>query len=303
MFGYPPRKNDLTRTKWNEFSIVPKGANGKTFLIFKGVDGMGLEDDILRAIMGTPLDKEAQIDGILKEHKIEGDAATVLKGIVKLTKAYEDLLPKDTPSIIAKCAGYPAPAPAPAAGQGEKKKVDEEGKDGKPVYGYPIKKSADGGFDLTGVPPELQPIVKQLWDGEEKIQKLTDEKVTKELEEVITKELPGLPVGSDFAQVLKGLREKAPDEYEKLMPVMKAASKGISKSDLFKSHGRSGVGPSGSTYDKIRAAARGLVQKSAGGLSEDEAICKIMEDPAYDDLVSQYDAEQSGNSRTIAGVE
>jgi hypothetical protein len=156
---------------------------------------MGLEEDILRAILGTPLDKEDQVDGVLKEHKIEGDGAAVLKAVVKLTKAFEDVLPKDVATVIAKCSDYPAPA----AGQGEDtKKECPKGENG---YGYPIKKSVDGEYDLSGVPPEMQPIIKELWTErearqieKEERQKLQDAAITKELEEEITKELSMLPV-------------------------------------------------------------------------------------------------------------
>jgi len=295
--------HDLVRTRWSEISFVPKGANGKTFLIFKGFDEMGLEEDILSAILGTPLDKETQIDGIFKEHKVEGDAATVLKGAIRLIKAYEDVLPKDVATVIAKCSDYPAPA----AGQGEDAK--KECPKGENCYGYPIKKSVDGEYDLSDVPPEMQPIIKELWTErearqieKEERQKLQDAAITKELEEEITKELSMLPVETKpFAQVLKQFRELDPDGYKAIMPVLKAASKGLAKSELFKTHGRTGAGSmTGSAWDRLVGIAKGMVAKGAEDMTLEEAINKAMDE--HPELVEQYEAEHAAQVRAVGMV-
>ena len=306
MSSYPSGlpKQDLTRTHWNEISFVPRGANNKIYLIFKGADEMGLEEDILRAILGTPLDKEDQVDGVLKEHKIEGDAAAVLKAVVKLTKAFEDVLPKDVPSVIAKCAGYPAPVPE------KKDETNEEAGTGKkPLYGYPIKKSVDGEYDLSDVPPEMQPIIKELWTErearqieKEERQKLQDAAITKELEEEITKELSMLPVETrPFAQVLKQFKELDPDGYKAIMPVLKAASKGLAKSELFKTHGRAGAGSmTGSAWDRLVGIAKGMVAKGAEDMTLEEAINKAMDE--HPELVEQYEAEHAAQVRAVGMV-
>lgn len=267
-----------------------------------------MERSILDAILGTPLEKEAQVDGILKEHKIEGEAADVLKASIKLFKAYEDLLPKDTPTVIAKCAGYPAPSleSAPASQGGETKKECPKGEN---CYGYPIKKSVDGEYDLSGVPPEMQPIVKELWTErearqieKEERQKLQDAAITKELEEEITKELSMLPVETrPFAQVLKQFRELDPDGYKAIMPVLKAASKGLAKSELFKTHGRTGAGSmTGSAWDRLVGIAKGMVAKGAEDMTLEEAINKAMDE--HPELVEQYEAEHAAQVRAVGMV-
>jgi hypothetical protein len=63
-----------------------------------------LKEDILKSILETD---EGEVSRILKEARLEGEAAGVLEAAAKLLKAYRDELPEDALKILAKACGLP----------------------------------------------------------------------------------------------------------------------------------------------------------------------------------------------------
>ena len=95
---------DLGEVEIDFISFVPRGANRKKYFLVK--EDRSLKQDILKSILETD---EGEVSKILKEAKLEGEAAEVLEGAAKLLKAYKDELPDDALQILAKACGLPEP--------------------------------------------------------------------------------------------------------------------------------------------------------------------------------------------------
>ena len=141
---------DLGEVEIDFISFVPRGANRKKYFLVK--EDRALKDDILKSILETD---EGDISRVLKEAKLEGEAAGILEAAAKLLKAYNDELPDGALQILAKAGGLPEPQPA------TKGHTKEEGAGaGKKREGAPetvLSKEA-----LVKMDPATQAIVKQL---------------------------------------------------------------------------------------------------------------------------------------------
>jgi len=277
-----------------EVSLVPRGANKKKFLIFKEDDSP--MEEILKAVLETELDDEQRVEEVLKAAKLSDKGRNAVKGALRLLNAYKDELPKDIMKTLAELAGYGYPAPTEKA----KDKKDEE-EDKKKKYGYPAPtKKEDGSWDFSGIPEEVRPAVEALWKEQqeavkkaEELEKVLKEERDKQLrKEFIQKaadEFANLPTKpEEFGLVLKGLAEKAPEEYSRLEGVLKAANEAIEKGALYAEIGRSGTPAGDSAVAKVEAMAAGLVQKDAN-LSRVDALAKVLaENPQ---LYEQYRKE------------
>jgi len=207
-----------------EVSLVPRGAIKKRFFIYKSEEGSSMEE-ILKAVLETELEDESKVEEVLKAAKLSDKAKGAVKGALRLLNAYKDELPKDIMKTLAELAGYGYPAPTEKA----KGKKNEEEEDKKKKYGYPAPaKKEDGSYDFSSIPEEVRPAVEALWkEHQEAVKKAEElEKVLKEerdkqlRKEFIQKaadEFANLPTKpEEFGLVLKGLAEKAPEEYAKL---------------------------------------------------------------------------------------
>lgn len=271
-----------------EVSIVPRGANKKKFLIFKEVDSP--MEEILKAVLETPLENEAEVDRMLKAAKLSEKAQGAVRGALKILSAYREELPKDILNTLAGLAGYGYPAPTE--------------KEGKEKYKYPAPaKKADGSYDFSGIPEEVRPMVEALWkQNEEAVKKAEElEKVLKaEREERLRKEyiakaagFKHLPVKpEEFGLVLKGLAEKAPEEYSKVEGLLKVVDEALGQGKLFSELGRSGEGAGGSAWAKIEKAASEIVQKD-GKLTREQAVAKVLDE--HPELYEEYLRERRVN--------
>ncbi|MBC7340897.1 MAG: hypothetical protein H5U02_00325 [Clostridia bacterium] len=248
-------------------------------------------EEILKAVLETELEDEKKVDEVLKAAKLSDKAQNAVKGALRLLNAYKDELPKDIIKTLAGLAGYGYPEPAEKAKSEEDKKKKEK-------YGYPAPtKKEDGSWDFSGIPEEVRPAIEALWKEHESAVKKAEEleKVLKEerdkqaRKEFIQKaatEFANLPTKpEEFGLVLKGLAEKAPEEYAKLEGVLKAADEAIRKGALFAEIGRSGGLAGGSAMSKIEAVANSLVQKDAN-MTKEQAIAKALE--LHPELYTEY---------------
>jgi hypothetical protein len=277
----------------------------------------GTMDEILKAILETDLQNEAEVEKVLKAANLSDKAQAAVRNTLKILNAYKDELPGDILKTLAELAGYGYPAPAEKAKDGDEKKApaekanEEEKKKKKPGeygYGYPVKK-ADGSWDLSKVPEELRPsfetifkeheeLVKKAAEAEQKaaateavLKAERDERLRKEwiAKAAEYKHLPAKP--EEFGLVLKALSEKAPEELAKLEQVLKAADEQIGQGALFKEVG-SGAAPVGGTaWAKIEAAANALVQKD-DKLTHEQAIRKAIE--LHPELYEEHVKEMRG---------
>jgi len=243
-----------------------------------------LKEDILKSILETD---EGEVSRIVKEARLEGEAAGVLEAAAKLLKAYKDELPEDALKILAKACGLPESEPAV-----EKNDPKNEG-EGKEGPAESLSKEAIAKMD-----PGTQAVVKQLLEenvvtkaeareARQIAKELKDEKILKEYVEK-AEDLPHLPIAAlKFAPVMKALGEEHPAEFAEVYRVLKAADALLEKSAVFSEIGK--AGQASSAEAQIYAKARGLVAKDAD-LSFEEAVEKVMDQES--ELYEKAEAER-----------
>lgn len=261
---------DLREVKIDFISFVPRGANRKKYFLVK--EDRQLKDDILKAILETD---EGEVSRVLKEARLEGEAAGVLEAAAKLLKAYKDELPEEALQILAKACGLPEPD---AKGEGEKE--PKEGVENDPASG--LSKEAIAKMD-----PATQAIVKQLLDeniatkeeakeAKQIAKELKDQQVLKEYV-AKAEELQNLPMQPlKFGPIMKTLGESHPKEFDEIFKLLKAADAALEKSQLFQEFGKEGSGET-SAEGQIYAKARAMVAKD-GSLTFEAAVEKVMDD-------------------------
>lgn len=165
-----------------------------------------------------------------------------------------------------------------------------------------LQKSADapgtagaGQQDIfKSLPEEVKKYVQEI----EKRAKEAEEIAKKEREERLTREFvakaaqfKALPVKpEEFGPVLKSISEVAPQVYEKVEAVLKAANELVEKSKVFDEIGK-GTGVEKSAWGKIEAKASELVQKNAG-MTKEQAIAQVLRQNP--DLYAEYQKELLG---------
>ena len=260
---------DLDEVEIDFISFVPRGANRKKYFLVK--EDRQLKEDILKSILETD---EGEVSRILKEARLEGEAAGVLEAAAKLLKAYRDELPEDALKILAKACGLPESEPV------EKKDPKNEG-EGTEGPAESLSKEAIAKMD-----PATQAVVKQLLvenaltktearEARQIVKELKDQQVLKEY--VAKAEgLQNLPVQPlKLGPIMKTLGESHPREFEEIFKLLKAADAVLEKSELFQEFGKAGAKES-SAEGQIYAKARGLVAKD-GDLTFEEAVEKVMD--------------------------
>jgi len=315
--------NQLLDLKVGEVSLVPKGANRKRFLVVKQEVSME-NNELLQTILDAELQDEERINEVLKSQGLSEKAINAVKGALRILNAFKDELPKDILNTLASLAGYGyAPAPTEKA----KAKQEEQGGDGEyGAYGEPDKKGkkkalgkeeetekagkkypapvkkADGTFDLSAVPDELRPTLEVIFkEHEEAVRKaqeleavLKAEQDRRKVLEFVerAKQYTHLPINPDeFGPVLKQISESAPEAFQKLEQVLKAADENLRVAGSLKPVGRDSTGTGGNTaWDQICALASQLVEKAEHKLSFEAAVDKVLQ--SRPDLYRRYLDEQ-----------
>lgn len=275
--------NKLTNIDVAEVSLVRKPANKRAFLIYKALDMkeggdcfMGdLKDklfDVLAADLPVEFEEKIKLENASDEIK------QVVKGIVKLLRAYKNDLPEDILEIVADIAELKVPERIVY----QDKPLDEEEAlifQGLP---QPVKK-ADGSYDLSSVPKEMRAIIEALWKQAEKAETLAKElkaekqlRIKKEFEEKAA-QFDNLPITTEeLGHILRVFSEKAKEEYEKLERLLMAVNEALEQSALFKEVGSSHFSVGGDAWSKVEKMAESLIQKEQG-LTKEKAIAKIFE--------------------------
>jgi hypothetical protein len=261
---------DLGEVEIDFISFVPRGANRKKYFLVK--EDRQLKEDILKSILETD---EGEVSRIVKEARLEGEAAGVLEAAAKLLKAYRDELPEDALKILAKACGLPESEPMVEKND---PKNEVEGTEGPAES---LSKEAIAKMD-----PATQAVVKQLLEenavtkteareARQIVKELKDQQVLKEY--VAKAEgLQNLPVQPlKLGPIMKTLGESHPREFEEIFKLLKAADAVLEKSELFQELGKAGAKES-SAEGQIYAKARGLVAKDAD-LTFEEAVEKVMD--------------------------
>lgn len=296
----------LSKLDGEEISLVPKGENGKWFFLKKQYDGDDeLMDEklqkILKELMAGDLKNEAELVAVLKEAKLDEGQAAALKGaLLVLSNIKASDAVKTAVSKMLKSEGYETVVEKEV----EVKKTDKELEEEK-------KKKANLGLVLKDA--EMDPAIKQKIEKalkdqqdavdasnvrQEKIEKELkierDTRILKEFKERAD-EFKHLSVNSEeFSVIMKEMSEKAPDAFDKTIDVLRAADKLVGESKAFSEIGSNRVDLGGDTMTVIEKEAMGLVEKSNGEITKQNAISKFLETDRGKELYNKYENEQQG---------
>ncbi len=301
------KDHDLKQVKIKEMSFVPAGMNGKEYLLLKGFDMK--KKDILKKLLEV---EDEEFATLLEKEGVEGDAADILRSVGNLLKAYRDELPDDALGLLAKACGYEDPDEGNEVNDGSEA-------DPKVKKGAASGQGSQAGLSkelLEKMDPEvrglIQTLAKQANSADERatraetlaksLQESNLEKEYFEKAEAL-KHIPGMEPRK-FGKTLMVLAKENPIESAQVLTVLRAANALIAKGVSLEEAGVSGNSPLGSVEAKINKMAKGLIRKSGEPMTEEEAICKILEDQP--ELYAEYEAERQAKvarvSRT-AGVD
>lgn len=290
--------NELKQLETFEISLVPKGANKKKFMVRKSEGGLNMDTKEIEEILNTEVPDEDAIALALKEAKVEkatDKQMSVISGAVRLLNSIKEGFP-NLGSIINRLAKLGDAKPADKGGHTDEddkmkaKKKEDAAKD-------EIKKQ-----DISSLSPEVQASIKAVMKSnedllarvnktEESNKALVDEIETKKF---VTKaeELTDLGIEADeFGPVLKELSEKAPEAFEKLQPILEAASKTIKKS-AFREIGSSSSN-GGSAWAKIEKMAEEAASKD-NTITKEQAAARILKSDEGKKLMQDYRDEKGG---------
>jgi hypothetical protein len=315
----------LTGLKAAEVSLVTRGANRKKrFPIFKTEESMDMQE-ILKAVLETETDGEAELDAVLKEAKVSDKGQGAAKGALRILQAFKDEMPKDVLAKLASIAGYTEKAKKPedemmnGKDKMKTKKKGESEEDDE--YGYPDATSKKVKKGLESLPEDVRKDVEGLFKAQtdelealrkqnDEVQKsLKAERDARELESWVEKaktELSHFPGQSaeEMGKTLKGLADINPELAKKQFEQMKAASAAIKKSSMFSEGGiptnPNMGGGGGSAWDQITKMADGIVEKSDKPMSREKAMAQVMKN--HPDLYQRYLSEHP-QQLSPAGVE
>lgn len=234
----------LTNLRTDEVSLVPRGANKKTFAIAKGHP---MKMDVLKALLDTPIENEAAAVEVFKGVSEKGQAA--LLGAVRILNAFREELPADAVVSIAKFAGYALPA---ADGEDELKKSLEKLSPALRSEMDRVRKSAE---DAVKKSLELEAVLKA--ERSESVRKAFIARAA-----VDFGNLPGK--ADELGEVLKSVHDADAKLGERLETVLKAANAAIKGGALLKEIGTNQPGSTATGADKIDELAKARLEKTVG---------------------------------------
>lgn len=257
-----------------EISFVPRGANGKEYLLVKEHK---MKETILKSIAETP---DEELKKALSEAKLDKESLDVLGVVGSILKTYKDKLPAEALAILSKACGYPEPEPK--KGKNKDGKDDDEGDEGDDSYGYSKE-------DLAKMDPGIRVIFekmaakveasdKQARESAALAKELKEQQLNKEYFEkaAVLKHLPGF-TAEEHGPILKALGVGHPSEFKKIYHVLKAADAIIEKSLAWDEVGSGLEGSGESANAKLEKIAKGLVAKDADLTFEDafDKACEL----------------------------
>ncbi|MCL6597951.1 MAG: hypothetical protein K6T81_04355 [Alicyclobacillus macrosporangiidus] len=274
--------------------------------------------DTVDSILDDPnvTDKQAQIEAALQDYSQRLQAVGIMKAGRKISasrmqtlKQIHDLLSQ----LIAEVDDSPS-SDSDNNSKGDdqvsidKSKLPEDVRkhiEGLEAQIEELKKSAAAG---GGQQPQPQP--EDIWKSmPEEVRKRFEEmeKRAREAEEIAKRErdervlreyiakaqaFRGLPVQpEEFGKVLKALAEKAPEEYQKVEDVLKAADEAIAKGKLFAELGKGGSGVTVGAYAQLQSIAKSKMEASGGKLTMEQAFAEAAKENP--NLYEQYRKELS----------
>lgn len=284
------RKKKITRLSdldADEVSIVPVGANKRSFLITKSLDEEDEMNETIKKILEADLKNEAEIDSILKGAKLSEDQMKTVKAAVRLLNSVKEAVPGDVMKKLSEMVGV-------KPDEVDKKKTQKELLEELRKEGYKIEepKKEEPKMDektkayIDSIQKEssdkLEKMEKDNSDLREALKKERDLRITKELKE----KAEGFGYhGEQAEKIAKSLRvaqEKMTDEeYKEYEAIVKSGAKqNDNLRKLFKENGSSqgGAEERGENFENKLKVAKEAVQKAHPEWSEqkveDEALMK-----------------------------
>jgi len=278
----------------DEVSFVPRGANGKEYLLVKEAK---MKEAILNSIAETP---DEELRKALSEAKLDEESLDVLGTVGSILKAYKDKLPEQTLAILAKACGYPEPKEPEKEGKEGKEDKDED--EGEGSYGYSKEQleKMDPGVRVLfeKMAADNQATRERAEKAEALAKELKDAEITKAYIEKADA-LPNIPglTAEKHAPIMKILGEDHPAEFAELYSVLKAADNLLEKSAAWDEFGSHRAISGGSVMGKIQKAAEALVRKDTSGMTYEDAIEKVL-----DDHPEWYDEYEAARAEAVKGV-
>lgn len=248
-------------------------------------DGSASGADTSASVSGSGLEGSASAPKVAADAEPDEDDAKGKKGFFgRRSKAQKEEIP---------------PNPEDVAKEDVSEINDERGT--VETHAVPVQKE-DGSWDYTDVPDahaaffrtiitKADETAAELVKTKEQLAKADDSLLSRNMLEKAAKFNHVAP-SDDLAPILKEASQKLdPETFEKLESLFEAAEERVSKGDLFKEMGRTGLGkaePNSDAYTKILAKADELVEKNSD-LSPEAAFDKAMR--ANPDLYNEYLSE------------
>ena len=285
--------NMLTNVQTAEVSLVRRGANNKRFALTKSEDPTMKFNELLKTVLATPAEGEAELITTLKAADASEEAIEVAVANFRMQSGFADKISKDEFAAVAKAAGFEV----------EKAKKKEEDEDGKP---FPGAKPPFGGKKKTAkshVPAdmpeevrkafdeqnaEMETVRKEAADAQAEVAKLRKEG---ELKDFIAKcsekysHVPGMSV-DEMGTMLQKAYEVSEDFGKQLEKSWGETSEAVEKSVLLQTQGTAHSTHGGSSaWGQMEKIAKEL-KEADPKLSNSDALAKAIE--KNPDLYNQY---------------
>ena len=176
-------------------------------------------------------------------------------------------------ALIAKASVDPE-----AAKEGMEKEIPSDNPEKKNTEKAEVETMED---TKKSVAPEMEAALERLSKLEKSIEMKEFSEIAKKYASLGEKE-------EDLAKSLYEMKKSSEDNYNAYIAVLDKSLGLVEKSGVFAEIGKSASGTTGSTVDKIEAAADEIM-KSDANLSREQAIAKAWID--HPELVAEYDAE------------
>lgn len=290
--------NMLTSVQTAELSVVRRGANGKRFALTKSEDpGMNFSE-LLKNVLDTPAEGEAQLIETLKSAGADEDAINVAVANFRVQSGFKDKLSEEQFSAVAKAAGFDVEKVR------DKKREDEDEEDprrpgffrsGKRMPTAKSHTPADmpaetrKTFDEQNASIEL--LRKEAAADKAEVVSLKKEAERKEYITKCTKEYSHVPGQSaeDMGKMLQEAYDVSKGFGEQLEKQWKETSTALKASALLKAQGMThSPSDSSSAMGQLETIAKEFIAKDPK-MSKDIAISKALE--ARPDLYPEYLAE------------
>lgn len=235
-----------------EVSLVPRGANKKTFMLIKSEDGEDMVLNISKELilsLSKSLGDESKILELLEKSKLPKSASEYLLGAIRLINSASAELPEDSrEEILSKIFTLTGIGEKSMTVKKEDEVADNAHETPAPKPDPSAVKAEEVSKELKGKVETLEKALessdKRFKEAMEALQKEREERKTKEFVSKAESLVSNLGVEKEkLGLALKAVSENCPAEvYATLEQVLSAANKAVEKSGLFSEVGSSQAG-------------------------------------------------------------